>query len=80
MPGGKCVVTGGSGFVGRRLVEMLANEGREVVSFDRMPAESAASKRVRHVVGNITQLADVMDVCEGVWRIWHARQAVSATS
>ena len=35
----RCVVTGGSGFVGRRLVEMLIERGNYdiVVSFDVLP-------------------------------------------
>ena len=34
----RCVVTGGSGFVGQRLVEMLVERGaKRVVSFDIVP-------------------------------------------
>ena len=34
----RCLVTGGSGFVGRRLVEMLVERGaRRVISFDVAP-------------------------------------------
>ena len=34
----RCAVTGGSGFVGQRLVEMLVERGAEhVVSFDILP-------------------------------------------
>ena len=36
-----CVVTGGTGFVGRRLVEMLVERGAEkVVAFDISPKPS----------------------------------------
>lgn len=41
-----CVVTGGSGFVGQRLVEMLVERGaKRVVSFDVLPTPKGASER-----------------------------------
>lgn len=39
----RCCVTGGSGFVGQRLVEMLVERGAErVVSFDILPQPPTA--------------------------------------
>jgi nucleoside-diphosphate-sugar epimerase len=52
---GPVVVTGGSGFVGRRLVEMLVEQGRDVVSFDRVVG-GEAMRGVRHVTGDLTEL------------------------
>jgi nucleoside-diphosphate-sugar epimerase len=60
-----CVVTGGSGFVGRRIVELLVEGGAaKVVSFDLRPMvddprlrfldADLEKKIVKHVVGNIT--------------------------
>lgn len=43
--GAVCVVTGGSGLTGRRLVEMLAERGAgRVVSFDIAPKPSDAAE------------------------------------
>ena len=43
----RCAVTGGSGLVGRRLVEMLAERGAEaVVSFDVAPKPKGAKDAI----------------------------------
>ena len=58
-----CVVTGGTGFVGRRLVEMLVERGAEkVVAFDISPKPIDADPREKRIVwmrGDLTKLADV---------------------
>lgn len=70
-----CVVTGGSGFVGRRLVEMLAEKGRRVVSFDRVdPPERVAG--VRYIKGDITKLEAVCAACVGAETVWHVAACV----
>jgi len=71
----KFAVTGGSGFVGQRLVEMLVERGAErVVSFDIAPAPPGALQdpRVEYVQGDITSpddLASAFDGCEIVFHI-----------
>ncbi len=55
----QCVVTGGSGFVGQRLVEMLVERGAtRVVSFDKMPKPKGASDSptIIYVEGDLTEL------------------------
>ena len=62
-----CVVTGGSGFVGQRLVEMLVERGAQrVVSFDIAPTPRDAlhDARVVYQQGNLTKLDDVLKACE----------------
>ena len=69
----KCVVTGGSGFVGQRLVEMLIERGAErVVSFDVAPKPRGALEDARIVYqqGDLTKLDDVLTACEA--RGWRA--------
>lgn len=62
-----CVVTGGSGFVGQRLVEMLVERGaKRVVSFDisPKPKDGLADPRVVYQQGDLTKLDDVLKACE----------------
>ena len=70
-----CVVTGGSGLVGRRLVEMLLERGaRRVVSFDiaAAPADAVQDKRCVYVQGDLTDADDVRRACAGgVDCVWH---------
>mmetsp|Transcript_953 Transcript_953/g.1511 ORF Transcript_953/g.1511 Transcript_953/m.1511 type:complete len:364 (-) Transcript_953:428-1519(-) len=78
----RCVVTGGSGLVGRRLVEMLVQRGaKEVVSFDiREPDTSSPAleflteeekKRVKYVTGDLTKPNDVIEAFKGADCVWH---------
>lgn len=63
-----CVVTGGSGFVGQRLVEMLVERGAQrVVSFDiaPKPKDALEKKEIEYVVGDLTKPADVASACKG---------------
>lgn len=73
--GMSCLVTGGSGLVGQRLVEMLAERGaRRVVSFDIAPKPKGASDdaRIQYVRGDLTKLEDVKAACEGgIDCVWH---------
>lgn len=69
-----CIVTGGSGFVGQRLVEMLVESGcKRVVSFDRAPKPKGAweRKEIEYVVGDLTNPVDVNNACKGVEFIYH---------
>ena len=40
----KCFVTGGSGFIGRNLIQMLKQRGDEVLALARSDAAAAAVK------------------------------------
>ena len=72
---GKVVVTGGAGFVGRRLAEMLHDRGNDVVSFDKVAAPPG-HQEICHVIGDLTCLADVLAVCEGAVCVYHIAAAV----
>lgn len=77
----KCVVTGGTGFVGTRLVEMLVERGAErVVSFDIVPKEKAVlaweDPRIEYVVGDIANYDDVFKALQGADCVWHIAAAV----
>lgn len=69
-----CTVTGGSGFVGQRLVEMLVERGAErVVSFDISPKPKDASDapQIRYVKGDLTKAEDVLEACRGSECVFH---------
>jgi nucleoside-diphosphate-sugar epimerase len=56
-------VAGGTGFIGRRLIPLLARRGEEIVCMDINPQTadfSALGKQVRVVRGDISQFDDVM--------------------
>ena len=69
-----CLVTGGSGFVGQRLVEMLIERGADrVVSFDISPTPKDAmeSSKIEYVKGDLTNLEEVSKACIGVDCVYH---------
>src|SRR5205085_7886508 len=56
-------IAGGTGFIGRRLVPLLAQRGEPVVCMDLNPQTadfSALGKQVRVVRGDVSQFDDVM--------------------
>lgn len=66
-----CVVTGGTGFVGMRLVEMLVERGAErVISYDIVPAPADAWRHpaIEWVVGDVCDAAHLERVFAGVSR------------
>lgn len=74
-----CVVTGGSGFVGQRLVEMLVERGaKRVVSFDILPQPPSAwqDPRIEYVQGDLRDAESVAAAVRGADCVWHLGAAV----
>ena len=74
-----CVVTGGTGFVGQRLVEMLVQRGaKRVVVLDIVPKPANAwdHPAVEYVIGDITNKDDVLAAVKGADCVWHNAAAV----
>ena len=76
-----CVVTGGTGFVGQRLVEMLVERGaKRVVSFDIVPKERVRGAwdhpAIEYVVGDIADPVAVENAIKGADCVWHLAAAV----
>src|SRR4030088_2734823 len=64
------LILGGTGFIGRRLVPLLAKRGEEIGCMDINPQTANFSdygKQVRGIRGAVTQFADVM------WAVANAR-------
>ena len=77
--GKRCVVTGGSGFVGQRLVEMLIERGAaHVASFDiaPKPRDALEDARIDYVQGDLRDRDTVFGVVEGADCVWHIAAAV----
>ena len=74
-----CAVTGGTGFVGARLVEMLVERGAKIVRcLDIVPPPASAWRdpRIEYVVGDICDPAAVDRLVSGVDCVWHNAAAV----
>lgn len=74
-----CLVTGGTGFVGQRLVEMLVERGAErVISFDIVPPPESAwtHKNIQYEVGDVSDAAKLTQLCKGIDCVFHMAAAV----
>jgi len=65
------LVTGGSGFLGRYIVEQLAARGDRVRCLSRSAPQEMATERVEIVRGDIRDAAQVRDACRGVDVVFH---------
>jgi len=66
----RALVTGGNGFVGRRIVAMLLEQGCDVTVFD-ITKGFEDEPRVKMVVGNLVETADVAKAVEGIEVVYH---------
>ena len=74
-----CAVTGGTGFVGARLVEVLIERGaKEVRVLDVMPppAHSWQDPRIKYETGSVCDPAACARLCAGADCVWHNAAAV----
>jgi 2-alkyl-3-oxoalkanoate reductase len=70
------LVTGGTGFLGRRLVERLLAEGRAVTVLGRTPAPDLETRGVRFVRGSLDDAKAVRAACAGAATIFHTAAKV----
>ena len=74
-----CAVTGGTGFVGARLVEMLIERGaKRVRCLDVVPPPPTAWRdpRIEYMVGDICNPDDLKRLVDGADCVWHNAAAV----
>lgn len=66
------LVTGGSGYFGSILVDMLVERGDDVRVFDLNPPDSVADPdRVTHIAGDVRDRETLQGACEGVDVVLH---------
>jgi len=67
--GKRCLVTGGTGLIGRQVVNILCNAGAKVriVSLDRIKVNEQAE----HIYGDLTSFAFCQDITKGIDYVFH---------
>lgn len=70
------LVTGGTGFLGRRLVERLIAAGRRVTVLARKPAPDLAARGVHFISASLDDAAAVRAACVGVETVFHTAAKV----
>ncbi len=70
------LVTGGTGFLGRKLVERLLAAGRPVVVLGRKPAPDLEARGVRFIRASLDDATAVAAACAGVETIFHVAAKV----
>ena len=60
------VVTGAAGRLGRRVVQLLVDQGREVLATDQLPADDLPTEFVRCDLGDAGSVTEILSGAEGV--------------
>ncbi|MDD2762884.1 MAG: NAD-dependent epimerase/dehydratase family protein [Opitutaceae bacterium] len=75
-PLGPVLVTGGTGFLGRHLVERLLALGRTVTVLARRPAPDLEKQGARFVTADLADADAVRSACQGVGTVFHVAAKV----
>ncbi|MBC8041490.1 MAG: NAD-dependent epimerase/dehydratase family protein, partial [Opitutaceae bacterium] len=75
-PSGPALVTGGTGFLGRHIVERLLAAGRPVAVLGRTPAPDLEQRGVRFIHASLDNETAVRDACRGIGTVFHVAAKV----
>jgi nucleoside-diphosphate-sugar epimerase len=75
---GPALVTGGAGFLGRRIVDRLLLQGRSVAVLGRTPAPDLEARGVRFIRADLSDAWAVRGALEGMGTVFHAAAKVGA--
>ncbi|MBS0663005.1 MAG: NAD-dependent epimerase/dehydratase family protein [Verrucomicrobia bacterium] len=70
------LVTGGTGFLGRNLVERLLRDGRTVAILGRTPAPDLQDRGVRFIQASLDDAEAVRAACAGIETVFHTAAKV----
>ncbi|MEO6245367.1 MAG: NAD-dependent epimerase/dehydratase family protein [Opitutaceae bacterium] len=70
------LVTGGTGFLGRRLVARLLDDGRHVTILGRTPAPDLEKRGVRFIRASLDDAPAVAAACAGIETVFHTAAKV----
>ena len=70
------LVTGGTGFLGRRLVARLLDDGRRVTILGRTPAPDLEKRGVRFIRASLDDAPAVTAACAGIETVFHTAAKV----
>ncbi len=73
---GPVLVTGGTGFLGRAIVERLLAQGRPVAVSGRTPAPDLEARGVRFIRVPLEDAAGVREACRGMQAVFHVAARV----
>jgi nucleoside-diphosphate-sugar epimerase len=75
---GPALVTGGAGFLGRRIVDRLLSQGRSVAVLGRTPAPDLEARGVRFIRADLSDARAVSEALKGMGTVFHAAARVGA--
>jgi 2-alkyl-3-oxoalkanoate reductase len=73
---GAVLVTGGTGFLGRRIVERLLAAGRRVTVLARKPSAELQTRGVQFISASLDDMKTVAEACRGIDTVFHVAAKV----